>query len=63
MSWAGKRERAPVKGVKDSDIPTQLLDSTHGGGDKDALGSGQGKREQAPAKEVKDSGDPSTFVY
>ena len=54
----GNDERAPAKDVKYSDIPTQLLDSTRGGGNKDALGSGKGKRKQAPVQEAKDSGDP-----
>ena len=58
----GERERAPAKGVKDSDILTQYSDWTRGGGNEDALGSGNGEREQAPVKEVKVSGDPSAFL-
>ena len=73
----GRRERAPVKGVKDSDNPTQPLDlvekrerapaegekdSPRGGGNKDPLSSGKGKREQAPEEEAKDSDNPFTFL-
>ena len=58
----GKRDRAPAKGAEDSEIPTQFLDSTHGGGNKDTLGSGKGKREHLPVVEAKDSGDPSTSL-
>ena len=57
--WIG-RARAPAQGVMDSDNPTLVSDSTRGGGNKDALGSGQGKRGQAPASEAEDSDDPST---
>ena len=56
------RERAPAKGAKDSDIPTQFSGSVRGGGNQDALGSGIGEREQAPAKGVEDSGAPSAFL-
>ena len=56
----GTRERAPAKGVMGSDDRTQLLDSSCGGGNMHALGSGQGERERAPASEAKDSGYPST---
>ena len=49
-------------GMTDSDNPTQLSDSTRGGGNKDTLGSGQGKREHAPASEAKASGDPSASL-
>ena len=58
----GKRERAPARGVKDSDIPTQFSDSTRGGGNKDTPGSGEEKREQAPVEEVKVSDNPSVFL-
>ena len=61
MDLVGKRGRAPAKGLKDSDIPTQLSDSARGAGNKDTLGSGKGKREQEPLMEVKDSDDPSAF--
>ena len=57
-----KRERAPAKGVEDSDILTQFSGSTRGGGKKAALGNGKGKRGQAPAQEAKDSDDLSTLV-
>ena len=58
----GTRDRAPAKRVMDSDNSTQLLDSTHGGGNKGALGSGKGKRGQAPVLEARDSDDPSTSL-
>ena len=45
----GKRERAPVKGVKASDNPTQFADLV-------------GKREQAPAKGVKGSDIPTQLL-
>ena len=48
-STDGKRERAPAKGVKDSDNPTQPLDLV-------------GKRERASAKGVKDSDIPAQFL-
>ena len=38
----GKRERAPAKGVGGSGISTQFSDSTRGGGNEGALGSGKG---------------------
>ena len=62
MDLAGKRERAPAMGAKDSDAPTQFSDSIRGGCNKDALGSGKGKREQAPAKEAKVSDNPPAFL-
>ena len=58
----GKRERAPAKGVIGSDNPTQLSDSTRGGGNKATLGSGRGTRDQAPASEAKGSDDPSASL-
>ena len=38
----GKRERAPAKKVAGPNIPTQFSDSTRGGGNEGALGSGKG---------------------
>ena len=58
----GKRERAPVKGVKDSDVPARSSGMTHGGALKDTLGIGSGKREPATAMGVKGSDDPSTSL-
>ena len=48
--------------MRDSDIPTQLLDTTSGGGNKDTLRSDKGKCAQAPVKEAKDSDKPSAFL-
>ena len=45
---AAIREQAPVKWLKDSDNPTQPVDSV-------------GEREWAPAKGVMDSGSPIRF--
>ena len=46
----GKRERAPARGVKDSDIPDQSLGETQGGVAKDTLEIINGKCERAPAR-------------
>ena len=62
VDLVGKRGRAPAKGVDDSEVPTLSLDSTHGGGNKDTLGSGKGKRERVSAEEAKDSDDLSTSL-
>ena len=62
VDLVGKHDRAPAKGVQVSDIPTQLLESTRGGGNKDALGKCRGKRERAPAQEAKDSDAPSALL-
>ena len=62
VDLVGIRERAPAKGVNVSDIPTLLLDSTSGGGNKGTLGSGKGKREQAPAQEARVSDDLSALL-
>ena len=59
---SGKRERAPAKGVKDSDNPTRFWDSTRGGGYKDTLGSGKGEREPAPVRAAKASDVPTQFL-
>ena len=53
---------APATRAKDSDIPTQPSDSTHGGGNKDTLGNGEGRREQASVEGAKGSDDPTTSL-
>ena len=41
----GKREGAPVKGVKDSDTSAQFSGLTNGGVEQDTLDIGEDKRE------------------
>ena len=60
VDW--KRERAPVQGLKGSDIPAQFSGETHGGVVKGTLGVGKVRREWAPATGATDSDNPTTSL-